>query len=294
MTNTLGSVGFFTPYYQENRGNATTAKRMEYGLKQKGLHVEMFAHEEEEWTEEAKERLEACDVYHILHFFRFADWSSEIPNRPYIITNGGTDVNHHLFESEQDRISRVKTLVDGAEALAVFSEDGKSKTIKALGLSSEKVHVIPQSVWVPEGSSTKKPEMPKGCPRFLLPAGLRPVKDVLFLLDELAELRETFRELQFVLIGSVLDDKVYRKVQMAEQQYEWFHYGGEVPLAEMKTWYDWADVVLNTSVSEGQSSALLEAMALGKLVAARENPGNESVVSNGDNGFLYHSGEEFL
>jgi glycosyltransferase involved in cell wall biosynthesis len=120
------------------------------------------------------------------------------------------------------------------------------------------------------------------------------VKDVLFLIGELAELRKTYPQLQFVLVGAVLDRRVYQQVLEAESEYEWFHFAGEVPLTEMKAWYDWSDVVLNTSISEGQSSALLEAMMLGKLVMARTNAGNESVVTDGRNGFLFEDSSQFL
>ncbi|HEX6922782.1 MAG TPA: glycosyltransferase [Bacillales bacterium] len=296
MTDTSISVGFFTPYYEENRGNATTAKRIEHGLKEKGIQVEIFAYEEEEWTEAARNRLEACSVFHILHFYRFSEWMKKtgyLPRRPYLVTSGGTDVNHRMFEDRS--AEQIKEFVNEAQALTVFTEDAKEKSEAAIGISSEKVYVIPQSVWIPEvGQSVVPKHIPQGNPAFLLPAGLRPVKDVLYLLDTLKDLQDTYSDLQVVLIGSVLDQEVYRKVREAEERHEWFHFAGEVPFTEMHAWYNWADVVLNSSVSEGQSSALLEALALGKLVIARENAGNASVIADGRNGFLFETGEDFL
>jgi hypothetical protein len=38
----------------------------------------------------------------------------------------------------------------------------------------------------------------------------------------------------------------------------------------------------------------LEAMMLGKLVMARTNAGNESVVTDGRNGFLFEDSSQFL
>ncbi|HEX7066133.1 MAG TPA: glycosyltransferase [Bacillales bacterium] len=296
MTDISISVGFFTPYYKENRGNATTAKRIEYGLKEKGIQVEIFAYEEAEWTKAEKKRMEACTVFHILHFYRFSQWMKQtgyMPRRPYLVTSGGTDVNHRMFE--QDDAEQMKAFVNQAEVLTVFTEDAREKSEAALGIPPEKICVVPQSVWVPEvGELTISKKVPEGNPAFLLPAGLRPVKDVLFLLDSLENLQASYRGLQFVLIGSVLDQEVYHKVSEAEARHSWFHFLGEVPFAQMNAWYDWADIVLNTSVSEGQSSALLEALALGKLVMARENPGNASVITDGRNGFLFEDGNAFL
>jgi glycosyltransferase involved in cell wall biosynthesis len=60
--------------------------------------------------------------------------------------------------------------------------------------------------------------------------------------------------------------------------------GLELPTAST----DIADVVLNTSVSEGQSGALLEAMAAGAVpVVARANEGNASLVVHGVTGLLF-------
>lgn len=58
------------------------------------------------------------------------------------------------------------------------------------------------------------------------------------------------------------------------------------------SWMRQADVVLNTSISEGQSAAVLEALALGCVVVARRNEGNAAVVAHGETGFLYSDPEE--
>ena len=54
-----------------------------------------------------------------------------------------------------------------------------------------------------------------------------------------------------------------------------------------------ADVVVNTSLSEGMSSAILEAMSLGTLVMARNIPANRVLLKNLDHGILFSTPEEF-
>ncbi|MCD8508903.1 MAG: glycosyltransferase [Bacillus sp. (in: Bacteria)] len=51
---------------------------------------------------------------------------------------------------------------------------------------------------------------------------------------------------------------------------------------------------MNTSISEGQSSAILESMSLGIPVLVSNNEGNRSIVSHGITGFIYGGEEEFL
>lgn len=57
-------------------------------------------------------------------------------------------------------------------------------------------------------------------------------------------------------------------------------------------WMRQADVLLNTSESEGQCNALLEAAAVGCPRLARQCTGNASLVRHGQTGMLFSSPEE--
>ncbi len=54
------------------------------------------------------------------------------------------------------------------------------------------------------------------------------------------------------------------------------------------------DVVLNNSVSEGLSNGLLEAVALGRPILARDIPGNRAAFTPDLNGLLYDSSDSFV
>lgn len=54
-----------------------------------------------------------------------------------------------------------------------------------------------------------------------------------------------------------------------------------------------AFLVLNSSISEGMSSSILEAMALGVPVLVRNNKGNLSFVKEGENGLVFSCKEDF-
>ncbi|MGO4886533.1 glycosyltransferase family 4 protein [Anaerobacillus sp. MEB173] len=290
-------IAFFTPYFEQNRGNATTAKRIITGLRGVGIEVEVFSYEEKQWTKADEERLTGCSLYHILHFRRFAAWQEKnnfFLDKKYVLTSGGTDVNHDIFQS--DLVSRMKNLVENACAITVFSEDGRDKVGSVFALDQKKLHVVPQSIWFPPKddceASTVFTEM--SSPRFLLPAGLRKVKDVLFLRSALDQLKEEHNQLQFVIVGAVIEKEILDDVLKACQSSPWLTYVNEVPLSQMKGTYEAADFVVNTSISEGQPAAILEAMSLGKVVFARRNGGNESVIQHGKTGFLFDDPSQFL
>ncbi len=291
MRDSVRRILFFTPYYYQNRGNATTARRIEHGLSQK-VAMNVFAYEEISYDSEVKESMEQADVFHILHFARFVKWAERYQvelDKPYIVTSGGTDLNHSLIENEQ----RYLPLLKKAKAVTVFTQDAKWMLVNQYGLNEDFVHVIPQSVYFPVHEHSNKPlPLPVGTPKLLLPAGLRPVKDVLFAIKSILKLKIDFPTLTLLIAGANLDDDVYTQVQDAVKKYDWLHYLPEIELSRMNDLYEWADIVLNTSLTEGQSTSLLEAMSLHKPVIARVNTGNCSIIRHDENGMLFQNHEE--
>jgi len=65
---------------------------------------------------------------------------------------------------------------------------------------------------------------------------------------------------------------------------------GHMPRERLDSLYDWADVVVLTSRSEGIPLVLMEAMARGKIVLAPAITGIPELVIAGRTGFLYEAG----
>lgn len=285
---------FLTPYYEQGRGNATTAKRIVEGLKESGIQAAVIAYDERPISKEDISTLQSSSLIHVLHFRRFAEWQEKNQFQfscPYVITSGGTDVNIDIFKAaHKEKIDHVLT---NARAITVFSNDAKEKIASVYPKLEGNVHIVKQSVWLPDQENRLAQQMSSGFPRILLPAGLREVKDVLFVLPALIKLKEKFPSLTFTILGAELEPDVVRKVKNAQKSYSWISYYPEVSLEEMTSVYRQFDMIINSSVSEGQSSALLEAMSLGIPVVARANGGNKSIVVDGETGFLFQNVEEF-
>jgi glycosyltransferase involved in cell wall biosynthesis len=291
------SLAFLTPYYHQGRGNATTARRIIDGLEQMNIQTNVVAYDEQFFSEQLVDKIEESDFLHVLHFRRFAEWleaNNYHIQKPYIITSGGTDVNIDIFKSEyKEKIGHV---LNKAAAITVFSEDAKQKIADVYSMTDQ-VHIIEQSVWFPNEASADNSKLlidvDEIGPNILLPAGLRAVKDVLFVLPALLKLKRQLRGLTFTILGAPLEGSVVEAVREVEKSYPWINYLEEVPLEVMKDIYQQSDLVINTSISEGQSSALLEAMFLEKPVIARNNGGNRSIINPGENGLLFDHPNEF-
>ena len=151
------------------------------------------------------------------------------------------------------------------------------------------------------------------------------MKDILFVLDAFSHYHETHSQVQLCVIGPVLDrdyaDTVFARipeenVMSLPPNYEFkgerdaahqvkgvyyvalFHVLGVTcsPIPHslfLDTLLD-VDLVINTSLSEGLAAVTLEAASAGKIMLARNNSGNASVIQNGVNGLLFDSPPEFI
>jgi glycosyltransferase involved in cell wall biosynthesis len=64
------------------------------------------------------------------------------------------------------------------------------------------------------------------------------------------------------------------------------HYVGTVPYDRLEEAYQYADIFVLTSLSEGMPSVILEAMGCGLPIVASNVGGNNEIVEEGKNGYL--------
>lgn len=282
-------VVFVTPEYHQARGNTVTVRRITELLQQKGVTTEVVSLTDGR-TYNAP--LEAT-VVHGFNAYRFGEYWKAIgrPSIPYVVTMTGTDLNHDLFNEERKKCV-VETLY-GAERIHLFNERARDTLIKALPAVNDKTVVIPQGVArLPAGPQPVKEE--HGHYIFLLPAGIRKVKNVPEAISMLKSLHSEYPYIQLWIAGPVIEQTEFeRVVKLVERHKSWVKYLGEVDFGRMGELYGRANTVLNTSLSEGQSSAILESMAHGVPVLAAANEGNSDIIKHGKNGLLYHNREEF-
>ena len=114
---------------------------------------------------------------------------------------------------------------------------------------------------------------------------LRSVKDPLFLKNEFKKLFDNENTI-LVIIGNII-----------EGEYQFnngiYHLNG---LEKEQIYYcmKHCDGLINTSISEGMSMSILEAMKNKCPVYARDNEGNRSIINDNSNGFLFSKASDFL
>ncbi|WP_404332839.1 glycosyltransferase family 4 protein [Mesobacillus maritimus] len=275
-----------TPNFHQQRGNTITVQRIADKLSELKIRTEVVSITEENNIK----TLPHGDIIHGFNAYRFYKFKEELATEinQYVVTITGTDLNHDLFD--QNKRSDVVQSVIKAEFVHVFSDEAKQLLIREVPSVSKKVVIIPQDTdeFVVDTSSPFKKEEKTSL--FVLPAGIRQVKNIPFAINGLKRLHEEFPFIRLLLVGPILEDKEWQKVKtLIDENQQWVQYIGEVPHQKMGTIYHQADVLLNTSYTEGQSTAIMEGMASELPVLVSNNNGNRSLVSNGLTGFVYEN-----
>lgn len=270
-------------YLPDITGNAVTAHRLYKGLRDKGIDAQVFVGAYRDTPDFRP------DIIHALHALKGGVPAMEMAERfdvPFVVTITGTDLNIDLLQSENLEILKV---LDKAARIVTYSPLSKERLSSRLPLVSKKITVIRPSVEIARQKGGRG-SLPSGF-NFLLPSGIRKVKDPAFAIRPLEALRKEFPSIKLAIVGPLIDDAEWKNLSDAMEGKEWISYM-KVEHDEMPDIYDSADVVLNTSVSEGLSNAILEAMSLGKTVLASDCEGNMAVISDGLDGILYRQGDE--
>jgi L-malate glycosyltransferase len=280
-------------YYPAVNGNAVTVRRIERHLRLLGCEVQVFPVDRMTGEELlAGVRAFAPQMLHAFHAYhggRMAHALADELSIPYLVTLTGTDVYQAL---DDHRSFDTHAALRSASRLVAFHAYVKRRLAEHLPSLEERTVVIPQGVELPalpvatgtvEGSCT-----------FLLPAGLRPVKNVLFPLQPLAALHAVHPGIRFLLVGPVLDPAYAGEVMEALERYPFARYLGVVGHDAMGDLYRAADVVLNSSLIEGgMANSVLEGLAYGKPLLVTDIEGNRSIVRECANGLLYRDAGEF-
>ncbi|MDI3257037.1 MAG: glycosyltransferase [Kyrpidia sp.] len=242
------------------------------------------------------EDLQNCDIVHIFNASRTAvPFVARFgaPDRPLVITFTGTDVNEEM--KRPDERARIVDVANQAQRLLFLTADALEGFCRQCPELKDRCRHMPLGIDVPESRGLGRTHWgwEEEETVFFLPAGLRPVKRPLDALEPLSRLYQEGLPIRLCIAGAVFDLELLKRVEAEAAACPWFQWLGAVPHLEMGDLYRCADVVLNTSASEGLSHALLEAMAVGKAVLASRVPGNRDLIRHGEDGLLYGNSDEF-
>src|SRR5262249_14740382 len=174
-------------------GNAVTVSRIARGLRERGVDLRLWdLSATSAATVELEVRAYRPTLIHAFHAYRVGPLALSLAQRveaPLVVTLTGTDANHDLFDAERAPI--VRRVLEGAVRITVSHRSAAERVGTAAPSLESRTVVVAQAVQclatAPFDLQTRWP-LPPGAVLFVLPAGLRAVKDPLFPLGPLTRL----------------------------------------------------------------------------------------------------------
>ncbi len=268
-------------------GNTSSILRLRDGLKGLGHCVELCS----------ADRLAhggfcegPFDVVHAFHLRKGGLGALEAARRVgarLVVTLTGTETSLD-WQDDSRRADVLRVLESGARVVALRASH-LEELRKLSGHALVDAVVIPQTVRVGNQPHDLRGALGVDADEklVLLPGGLRPVKGQDWALDALEGTVGRGVPWHLVLVGPVLDVVFAEELLERVAGNERAHYAGSLPQESMGSCYRTSDLVLNTSETEGESNAILEAMHVGPVVLARSNPGNRALIRHASNGMLF-------
>ncbi|XP_038646179.1 glycosyltransferase 1 domain-containing protein 1 isoform X2 [Scyliorhinus canicula] len=245
----------------------------------------------------SEEKFEAVLIIHLYKGGRLLLGSGV----PYGVIFGGTDINEDIKDEKKREI--MGAVLQKSRFLVAFTDQLKKIAEHHWPFASSKIHVQPQGVVTKPCEKFKWIEFLQNsgiqCKNidpyiFLLVCGLRQVKDPLFLVDAFSAWHNKEPRVYLIIIGPEVDTAFTQQVKAKVKRAHGVYLVSERPQEELHAAMRDSFAVVNSSISEGMSSTILESMDLNVPVLARNIPGNRAIVKHENTGLLFFDPSEFV
>lgn len=275
-------------------GNSIFAQRLADGLGSRGHEAHIFSCRYSEPIETVRF---APHLLHVLHAERCFAWVKAFNAQfqaPLVLSLTGTD--YTSWAGIKPPPALIAQSLKEARALIVFHDQPAQTIGTALPDCREKFYVIPQGVALrtdkcDRSSLRTRYGLASQHVVFFMAAGLRLIKNIPLAIEAFSRMQHSTPEAKLLLAGPPLDPGETERVRAFAEKVANFTYLGEVQPPAVRELMGASDAFLNTSLQEGMSGAILEAMAEGLPVIASDIPGNRALVTEDVNGLLFPSND---
>ncbi|XP_045702343.1 glycosyltransferase 1 domain-containing protein 1 isoform X5 [Phyllostomus hastatus] len=292
----------FLAVLRPHTGNAVTAQRIRDHLEAAGHVCVLKDALDYDSRSEVAELIRAADAEAALalHAYR-AGRLLRGHGIPFGIVFGGTDLNEDVNQAEKRRV--MGRVLEEARFAVAFTESMRAAAGLQWPHAKGKIYVQTQGIATSPSTEFRWDaflQRAEITPRagdvrvFLLVCGLRQVKDPLYLVDAFSEWHRQDPGVYLVIAGPEVDPVFTREVKAKVKSSAGVRLVREMPQEDLHAALRHCVALVNSSVSEGMSAAILEAMELEVPVLARNIPGNAAVVRHGATGLLFSDPQEFV
>ena len=215
---------------------------------------------------------------------------------PLVVTAWGSDV---LIYSKRNPIFRftAKYAMNRANAVVCRTAIIKNE-ISRLGIDSNKIHVVIHGVdnkkfhsKVRDKGLRKRLGISPDEPVVISTRTLAPLYDVITLVKAVPIILSKFPTTKFIIIGKGEQENHFRKLAVSLGIINNVIFMGWIDHDKLPCYLSSSDIYISTSLSDGTSNSLLEAMACNLAPIVSDIPANRQWIKESVNGFLFPVGD---
>mgnify|MGYP001580384413 CR=1 FL=1 len=210
---------------------------------------------------------------------------------PTISMPWGSDVLLRPYDSVW-AMWRTRFTLRRADMVACDAQSVKGQVIKLSGCSPNKIAVFPLGIdlgtFHPKSSSEVRKRLGWDHKRVLICTRNFDIKvhGVEYFILAIPTVLERYPDVGVILVGSGPLEHEYRKLVSKLGLDDVVHFAGWLNEIQMAEYLNAADIYVSTSLSDGTSCSLLEAMAIGLPVVVTDVPSYFEWVEDGVNGYI--------
>ena len=238
-----------------------------------------------------------CDVIHAhwaIPTGLIGVWVGFLLKKPLIVTIHGSDLRMAL--ERPGFLRKIFVYVCKKATHLNCVSNVQKKEMEQLGITGEKISIIPMGVdeTFLEKGKNRKIEFNKRPFIILSNRNLLPLYNVSLLIRAIPIVLKEEPETKFLIAGDGAEkEALERKVKNLNINSS-VTFLGRVPHEEMPNLLSQADIYVSTSLYDGTSVSLLEALASGAFPVVTDIPSNKEWIADGENGFLVPKENENL
>jgi glycosyltransferase involved in cell wall biosynthesis len=212
--------------------------------------------------------------------------------KPVIVTIHGSDLRMAM-ETKGFLKKVFVSVCKKASYLNCVSEVQRSQ-LEELGISSEKIAILPMGVEeiFLEKAQYRKSESNCGPFTILSNRNLLPIYNVSLLIRAIPMVLKEEPSTKFFIAGEGSEKEFLEREAKDLNIYSYIKFLGRIPHEEMPALLSQADIYVSTSLHDGTSVSLLEAMGSGAFPVVTDIPSNREWITDAQNGFLVPTGNK--
>ncbi len=213
-------------------------------------------------------------------------WVGACLKKTVVVTIHGSDLRIALERS--GFLKKIFTYVCKKATHLNCVSDVQKKEIELLGIRSEKISIIPMGVDEAflEMGKNRKMELNKRIFTIVSNRNLLPIYNVSLLIRAIPMILKEEPKVRFLIAGDGPERENLEKEANELNIGSTVQFLGRIPHEEMPTLLSQTDIYVSTSLYDGTSVSLLEAMACGTFPIVTDILSNRKWITNAENGFL--------